>query len=57
MRDYEFMIEAEPVGPKPPLSPAQATKRAKRQTRLNQQTSDENARHAAKIRDLKTRVP
>ena len=42
------------VKPQKPLTPAQARKRSERQVRLQQRMHDEQARHVAKIRDLRS---
>ena len=39
-----------------PLNPEQARKRAARQARMQQKMRDEQARHAAKLRDLRSRM-
>lgn len=58
MRAYEFvpMVEAMPAKPQKPLTPHQAQKRSDKLAKAQQQVSDENARHANKIRTLKSRM-
>jgi hypothetical protein len=50
------LVEVDTIKPTGSLDATQWRKRSKKQARVQQQTDDENARHAAKERELKARM-
>lgn len=52
----DVLDEGGTIKPVGPLTPDQARKRAAKQASLQQRLRDEQARHAAKLRDLRGRM-
>lgn len=61
MRFYEIIraeiAEGEAIKPEKPLTPAQTNKRNERARRTQQRITDERARSAARVRDLRADLP